>query len=66
MVGPVITGWLVDRTGDFTSAFVLSAVIALAGAVGWALVIRKVEPLDWSLEHALRAQALPQGAAGGA
>jgi MFS family permease len=66
MVGPVITGWLVDRTGDFTSAFVLSAVIALAGAVGWAVLIRKVEPLDWSIERAALAQALPQGAAGGA
>ncbi|HEX4740068.1 MAG TPA: MFS transporter [Caulobacteraceae bacterium] len=66
MVGPVITGWLVDRTGDFTWAFVLSAVIALAGAVGWAGLIRKVEPLDWSVERAIRAQALPQGAGGGA
>ena len=66
MVGPVITGWLVDRTGDFTWAFVLSAAIALAGAVGWALVIRKVGPLDWSAERAVRAQALPQEAAGGA
>jgi MFS family permease len=66
MVGPVITGWLIDRTGEFTSAFVLSAAIAVAGAVGWALVIRKVEPLDWTAERAIRAQALPQGAAGGA
>ncbi|HEY1928348.1 MAG TPA: MFS transporter [Caulobacteraceae bacterium] len=66
MVGPVITGWLVDRTGDFTSAFVLSAVIALAGAIGWAVLIRKVEPLDWSIERAALAQALPQEAAGGA
>jgi MFS family permease len=48
MIGPVITGWLVDRTGAFTAAFGLSAAIALAGAVGWAVIIRKVAPLDWS------------------
>lgn len=66
MIGPVITGWIVDATGGFEWAFILSAVFALAGAVGWALVIRKVEPLDWSLERAIRTQALPQGAAGGA
>ena len=66
MVGPLITGWLVDRTGAFTWAFVLSAAIALAGAVGWALVIRKVAPLDWTAERAIRAQALPQRAAGSA
>ena len=66
MVGPVITGWIIDRTGAFTWAFVLSAAIALAGAVGWALVIRKVAPLDWTAERAMRARALPQGAAGGA
>jgi MFS family permease len=63
MIGPVITGWLVDRTGAFTSAFILSAAIALAGAVGWAMVIRRVAPLDWSADRRWPARgALPQEA----
>ena len=50
MVGPAITGALVERTGSFTAPFVLSAAVALAGALGWALVIPRVEPLDWRFE----------------
>ncbi len=66
MVGPVITGWIVDRTGAFTWAFVLSAVIALAGAVGWTLVIRKIAPLDWTAERLRRLGRLSPEAVAGA
>ena len=48
MVGPVITGWLVDRTGNFTAAFLLSSAVALAGAIGWGLVIPRVQAIDWA------------------
>ncbi|HWF01868.1 MAG TPA: MFS transporter [Caulobacteraceae bacterium] len=48
MVGPLITGWLIDRTGGFTGAFLLSAAVALAGVVGWGVVIPKVRALEWS------------------
>jgi MFS family permease len=63
MVGPLITGWIIDATGAFTWAFVLSALVALAGAVGWAIVIRKVAPLDWSGERGLSGQPCPAPAA---
>jgi MFS family permease len=32
IAAPLVTGWIVDRTGEFYLAFVVSAVIALAGA----------------------------------
>jgi MFS family permease len=62
MIGPVITGWIVDRTGAFTWAFVLSAVIALAGAIGWTVVIRKVAPLDWPTGGGIRRPCPPSAA----
>ncbi len=35
IVGVAVTGWLVDRTGSFDAPLILSAVIALIGAVVW-------------------------------
>jgi MFS family permease len=47
IVGPIVTGWIIDATGGFQWAFVLSAVVTLAGLIGWLLIIPRVEPLSW-------------------
>jgi sugar phosphate permease len=39
-LGPAIAGWIKDATGTFTNAFILSAVVSLAGAAG-SLILRK-------------------------
>jgi MFS family permease len=48
IVCPLITGWIVDQTGSFSSAFVVAATVALAGIACWCLVVRRVTPLVWS------------------
>jgi len=40
VIGPAVTGFLVERSGSFASAFVLAGVVALAGAALSALFIR--------------------------
>lgn len=40
VVGPAVTGFIVARTGSFTSAFVLAGGVALAGSALCALFIR--------------------------
>lgn len=47
ITAPLITGVVVDRTGSFTGAFVLAAIISLLGIAGWVLMIRKVAPIAW-------------------
>jgi MFS family permease len=47
IVAPLVTGFVVDRTGEFALAFLVAAVVGLAGATGWGLVIRRVEPVRW-------------------
>jgi cyanate permease len=47
IVGPVITGIVVDRTGSFSAAFIIAGVVGLFGVIGWGVVIRKVTPLEW-------------------
>ena len=48
IVAPIITGFVVDATGNFTSAFIIASLVGLGGVVAWGLVIRKVAPLEWS------------------
>ena len=47
IIGPSLTGFLVDRTGNFLSAFLLCALISLLGGLVWTWGIR-FAPVDWS------------------
>ena len=49
IVAPLLTGFIVDRTGLFDLAFVAAGSIAVVGAVGWGLIVTRVEPVDWSV-----------------
>ena len=48
VAAPIITGIVIDRTGQFFWAFVVAGAIALAGIVAWGIVIRRVSPVDWN------------------
>jgi MFS family permease len=48
ILAPIITGVVVDRTGEFFWAFIIAGAIGLTGVAGWGLVIRKVAPVKWS------------------
>ncbi len=48
IVGPIITGVLVDGSGGFPAAFAVSAAVALLGVVGWGLVIPRIAPVSWA------------------
>lgn len=48
IVAPIVTGVVVDRAGAFFWAFAAAGAVALIGTIGWGVVIRKVQPLDWS------------------
>lgn len=52
ITAPVITGIIIDRTGTFSSAFILSGAIALVGALGWGVIIVRVAPVRWETGEA--------------
>lgn len=47
IVGPIVTGWIVDRTGSFSVAFLLAAAVVLLGVVGWGPIIPRVGEVSW-------------------
>jgi ACS family D-galactonate transporter-like MFS transporter len=54
LVGPALTGFLVDWTGHFTAPLMITAVISVVGALGWALLVGQLEQTAWSPEPPLR------------
>jgi MFS family permease len=48
IVAPLVTGMIVDRTGEFELAFLVAGAISLAGAWGWGVIISRVEPVLWT------------------
>ena len=57
ILGPIVTGLVVDQTGEFYGAFVIAAAIAVAGATLWGLAIRRIEPIDWFAQPGSQAGA---------
>ena len=55
IVGPLITGMIVDRTGSFDIAFMIAAGAALTGIFGWLVLIPKLGPIAWSTERGVQA-----------
>jgi hypothetical protein len=47
IVAPVVTGFIIDRTGAFTWAFTVSAGAAALGMVAWGIVLQEVVPVQW-------------------
>jgi len=46
IIGIVITGWLVDMTGSYSSALALAAVLNILGAIVWIFLARAEPVID--------------------
>ena len=47
IIAPIVTGIVIDLTGQYYWACIIAAAMAMAGIVGWGVLIRKVAPLYW-------------------
>jgi len=54
IVSPALAGFLLDRTGDFTAAFMITATMMLGGGFAWVFGVGHLEPV---------VPPLPEGAA---
>jgi MFS family permease len=53
VVGPLVTGFVIDRTGEFFWAFAVACAITLVGIFAWGMMIPRVAPLNWSAAESL-------------
>jgi nitrate/nitrite transporter NarK len=49
MLGLWFTGWVIEVTGHYFMAFVITCGFLLAGTVSYAVLVPRVEPIDWSV-----------------
>jgi MFS family permease len=47
IVAPALTGWLVDSSGGFGSAFALASAVNVFGLIGWVFMLPRIAPHDW-------------------
>jgi MFS family permease len=55
-VAPVLTGFVLGRTGHYFWPFAITAIVSFLGALSWAFWIGPVEPVVWSSQ--IRAKAV--------
>jgi MFS transporter, ACS family, D-galactonate transporter len=46
-VAPVLTGYILDRTGRFSWPLFITAGVAWIGAIAWTLVVGQIEQIRW-------------------
>ncbi len=47
VVAPLVTGLVIDRTGQFFWAFAIACAVTIGGIFAWGVMIRCVAPVDW-------------------
>jgi ACS family D-galactonate transporter-like MFS transporter len=47
IVGPWLTGRIVDVTGQFLLAFVAVCIALVVGAASYLLIVGELKPVDW-------------------
>jgi nitrate/nitrite transporter NarK len=45
VVSPALAGFLLDRTGDFTAALMITSAVMLAGGFAWVFGVGRLEPV---------------------
>jgi len=47
IIGPALTGFVLQHTGSFLAPFAITAAICLSGILAWVFIVGRVEPVDW-------------------
>jgi MFS transporter, ACS family, D-galactonate transporter len=47
VVGPALTGFLLDSTGHFTAPLAITAAVSVIGAFVWVFAVGRLELVDW-------------------
>jgi MFS family permease len=60
VIGPALTGFLVDKTGHFGAPVAIAAGMSVAGGCAWLLVVGPVEQIRWKWNESLPLTDVPE------
>jgi cyanate permease len=49
VVAPALTGFAVDRTGNFVVPMVITTAVLMLGAMAWVFIVGQVEQVNWAV-----------------
>jgi ACS family D-galactonate transporter-like MFS transporter len=52
IVAPIVSGFVVQQTGNFSLAFLIMAILALVGAASYVFLVRTIATIDWGARRA--------------
>jgi MFS transporter, ACS family, D-galactonate transporter len=48
VVGPALTGFVVQGTGNFVMPFAITSLLCVVGGLAWVFLVGRVEQIDWT------------------
>jgi len=57
IIGPALTGYVVDKTGSFIAPFAITVAVLIIGGAAWVFVIGPVQEISWKEEAAIEVVA---------
>jgi MFS transporter, ACS family, D-galactonate transporter len=51
VVGPALTGFVVQGTGNFVMPFAITSLLCVVGGLAWVFLVGRVEQIDWTLKR---------------
>lgn len=57
VIGPALTGFVVDKTGSFLAPFAITVAVLIIGVVAWVYVVGPLEQIDWTARRGRAAKA---------
>ena len=56
VIGPSLTGFVLEHTRNFLAPFIITAAICVAGCLAWVLVVGRVEEVNWASQRQVEVQ----------
>jgi MFS family permease len=48
VVGPALTGFVLERTGNFLLPFAITSMLCVAGGLAWVFIVGRIEQVSWA------------------
>jgi MFS family permease len=58
VIGPALTGFVVERTGSFFAPFAITVAILIIGGIAWVYIVGPLQQLDWAARRGASTVAL--------
>jgi len=48
LIGPILTGVVVDKTGSFLAPFAITVAVLVLGLISWVFIVGPLEEVNWA------------------